>query len=180
MSESTEQPVFNIRKYANNSTIYPVVQKEIPGGVWHPLPWYEVNDWRNINRRQWSEKEISDLMIQYFGSDGFEPSQFEIAAVEYDATSQTTFTPVDGKTYNLVDPDPSYQSAWQIARIVRLGRGCFSSDKFPLGAEASVGDWILFEGSNAKRLRFKKERMLSFSDVNVKGLIRDPGECING
>jgi len=162
-----------------NHIVYPVVEKEHKLGVYHPLPFYEENAWQNKNRILRTTEEENEMMREAFGTEYFQPAQFWVVLEEYSATHQTVVKSWDGSILNVKDPDSSGARNWTIGKIIRLGLGCFSTDRFPLGAEASIGDYVMIDGSNVIRIRTKNNPICLVQDVNIKGLVGNPFSLVN-
>lgn len=166
-------------RFKLDRTYYPVIERDYKGGVYEPIPDWAPDDWRNQNRLPYDPQRDIDLMMEYFTSIGYEPEPYSLILAEFDPTNETCFKNKNGETLNFVDANPDMFSTWHIGRILRLGRGCFSSDKFPLGAIASLGDYVHFDLSNARRTRFNNVPIVQLEDVNIKGHIQNPYEFIN-
>lgn len=149
-------------------------------GIYHPLPFWNKDNWRNRNRKEWTDEEKSQLLIDHFGSDGYEPANYKVCLIEFDPTDRTYFLDENGEKQYMKDVDLDVRTTWHVGQIVAMGINAFSSDRFPTGAIASYGDFVQFEGSAAQRIRFMNYPMVVIDDTNIVALLRDPEETING
>lgn len=153
--------------------IFPVTERDVPGGVYDPLPYFKQG-WQNKNRKPFDSDLTSKLMMEHISTDGFEPAQYKMLLLEYDATNESYYNLPDNDSLQLFDNTNDMRTTWVIGKVLKLGRGCFASDQFSLGAECTVGDWIMCSLANGDRFRMKNVPLLLVNDVNFIGLIDDP------
>lgn len=158
--------------------IYPVTDKDIPGGIYHPLPYFG-DGWQNQNRKPFDHTYTSQMMMEHIKSDGYEPAQYKMVLLEYDPTNESYYNLPNNDQIQVFDNTNEMRTTWLIGKVLKLGRGCFASDRFPLGAECTVGDWIQFSIANGERMRMRGVPIINVEDVNFKGLVRDPREFTN-
>lgn len=148
---------------------YPVVENEISSGVYHPLPYYSEDDWKNKNRHPWKIEDVEALMRESFGTDAFYPTQNNMCVLEINPAENS----------KLLYSDHNTSHHWNIGRIIALGPLCFETRRFPKGAAATIGDYIVFDSAES-RIKFATgSNLLRMKDYNVLDIIRNPDEYAN-
>lgn len=150
--------------------MYPFVDKDYHGGVHHKLDYVSDDHWKNKNRHEWSEEDIEKLMIENFGSDAFSPAQHWLVLAEYNPSEDSI----------IVEDNMSTAHWWNLGKIINMGPCAFDSKTFPMGATATIGDYVVFNGNGVKRTKFPIGNMLWLHDTDVFGIVKDPKEYMYG
>lgn len=170
----------SIQLYLNNVAnhnfpIYPKMLTDEYNSLFNQVPFYPKDSWHQKNRHVWTEEEIEKLYSEYFplkeGQNSSEVASVFLLLVEYDSREATS--------YIKNAPDPV--DLWHIGRIIKIGSQAFASNKFPLGATATYGDWVRFNPLDAIRANFvhTQNRPILLPDYGILELIQDPKLYVN-
>lgn len=145
--------------------IFPVMNRNCQNGIFEPLEFWDKDDWRNKNRRNWTEEELSNLYTEICDFP-IELKNREILLVDYNREESMEF----------VSNDKYAQDTIFLGRIIKMGTKAFNRIKFKLGADATYNDWVFYNLIKAKIINTKKHKLIVIKDTDLWGLARDPKE----
>jgi len=155
--------------------LYPRMLTDEYNSLFNPSPLYPKDSWQQKNRHVWTDEMIEELYREYFHINpeekASEPVSVFLLLVEWDSK--------DATAYKNTTPDPV--DMWHIGRIIKIGAQAFASNKFPMGATATYGDWVRFNYLDALRAKFVygNKNPLIIPDSAILELIPDPTRFVN-
>ena len=175
MSENNIENVDNSQRVSFKNG-FPRFDKSVKNYLFEPIPWLAPDDYRNRNRRVWTQEEIDELKMNAFGTKGVTPASIYLCVEELDLPSETKRAPIKGTNKTTFD-------VWCVGRIVDIGAKSFDTTEFPPeagGATATIGDIVIFNPMGIRRHKYRKGNLLVMKDVNIMLTIEDIEDCVNG
>lgn len=134
--------------------------------LFEPLPWFEKNHFRNINRRHWTLEERKKLVIDTFGEEICMPTGFNALVLEVPDRDETNSGLRINKGWSL-------SQAFSIGKIIALGEAFSDHQKFPFGARATLNDWIIYKKQETSRQTTSGASFLHVSDFAILDVINE-------
>lgn len=125
--------------------------------------------WKFKNKREWTEDEITQLIIDEVGKDIVRPTGFNLLVKLCKLPEKTAAGLIIPE---IMEDQKIFYS--RVARVLDMGPYAYNSEKFPLGPFCYIGDYINFPQYNWEKCPIKDANLYYIACNQVSGVVPNP------
>jgi co-chaperonin GroES (HSP10) len=123
--------------------------------------------WMFKNAREWTEDEITQLIMDEVGKDVFRPAGSNLLIKLCKKPEKTA----GGIIMPNTDQDIFYS---RIGRVLAMGSHCYDEDRFPKGPYCHIGDYITFQQYQWERVPISNVELYVLPCNKITGIVPGP------